>query len=426
MYLPTSTNLQTISFKGFFTAVFLLTSLLSTTVLAETFEDGREAYQAKDYERAFAIMKPLAEDGNSQAQVSLGIMYEYGQGVEKNHGEAIKWYTLAAKQGVPEVQHDLGVRYFQGGMGVKQDYKEAAYWWEQAANAGVADSQFNLGLMHYRGIGMPKDFTKAAELFRKAADQGHAHAEYSLAVMNAFGQGMEINYAEALKLFKESADQGVPQAQFNLGVFYENGYGLDKNLETAREWYQLAASQGLEEAKQKLVELAKIKPSIEPDKNEQPAEPAEQPKSEEKIAKTDLVAPKPSKTAPPVPAAKTEIKKAEPVTTPDPEPVNSDTNSGLRGDKWVLQQQPSVYTLQISSTLQEKDAIKLIKDYHFEKNAAYFRVVINDTTRYTTIYGIFDSYDEAQAAIKKLPESLQKNKPWARNIGQLQKLIQER
>jgi FOG: TPR repeat, SEL1 subfamily len=92
---------------------------------AQGLEDGHAAYQSGDYKKALEILRPLAEQGNSQAQLILGVMYDNGQGVDKDPAESIKWYLKAAEQGIPAIQHDVGVKYFQG-TGVEQDYQEAA------------------------------------------------------------------------------------------------------------------------------------------------------------------------------------------------------------------------------------------------------------------------------------------------------------
>ncbi len=372
-------------------ASWLCLFFVSTAHAEASFEDGRAAYQAGDYEKALEILRPLAELGESEAQVTLGIMYDYGQGVERDPKTAMKWYILAAEQGIPVVQHDVGVKYFQG-TGVEQDYLEAARWWELSANAGLADSQFNLGLLYYRGLGLEQDYEKAATLFTQASEQGHAHAQYSLAVMHSFGNGMRKDYNEALKWFRESASQGVAQAQFNLGVFYENGYGLKKNLETAKEWYQLAADQGLEEARQKLINLDKaavIPSTTEPEEESPPAVVAE-------------------KTAP--------VKPVNPASI---------DNTGIRGRQWAEQQAEDTYTLQLSSMPDEVSALKFIHSNKLESDAAYFRVIIKNEPRYSIIYGVYDTYDTAKKSIASLPAALQKNKPWVRNFGQLQKLIRE-
>ena len=45
---------------------------------------------------------------------------------------AVKWYKLAAKQGLENAQFNLGVMYHKG-QGVPQDYKTAVKWYRLAA-----------------------------------------------------------------------------------------------------------------------------------------------------------------------------------------------------------------------------------------------------------------------------------------------------
>lgn len=371
-------------------STLLLAALLCYPLsgLGQDYEAGKQAYLDKDYERAHEILKPLAEQGNSDAQVTLGLMYDYGHGVERDPAHAIEWYTRAAEQGMPLIQHDLGVKYFQGQNGIPQDYQAAAKWWEQAANAGLADSQFNLGLMYYRGLGLEQDYDKAADLFRQAAEQDHANAQYSLAVMYAFAQGMDRDYAEALKWFRLSAEQDVAQAQYNLGVFYENGYGVEKDLDEARIWYRKAAEQDLDKARERLTAL------------EQAQSPADMP----------------------VAAA-----EAEPAAAgqPDSPPASASTPGtamdNLRRDEWIRQQDPKQYTLQLISLTNEETVARYIRDHGLGEQAGYIKVVIDATTRYNAFYGLYDSHQAALAAIEALPEAVKRDQPWVRNLGVLQK-----
>ena len=72
----------------------------------------------------FAGFKKAAEQGDADAQYSLGVAYENGYGVEKNYREAVKWYEESAKQGDADAQYSLGVHYYNG-TGVIQNYKKA-------------------------------------------------------------------------------------------------------------------------------------------------------------------------------------------------------------------------------------------------------------------------------------------------------------
>lgn len=63
------------------------------------FVAGMAAYKSGDYATAFRELKPLAEQGNAEAQRHLGHLYLKGLGVPQDYKEAIRWYSRAAEQG---------------------------------------------------------------------------------------------------------------------------------------------------------------------------------------------------------------------------------------------------------------------------------------------------------------------------------------
>ncbi len=64
-----------------------------------SYQEGCDAYERGDYDTALKEFRPLAEQGETVAQWSLGIMYERGRGVPQDSVQAYRWYTLAAGQG---------------------------------------------------------------------------------------------------------------------------------------------------------------------------------------------------------------------------------------------------------------------------------------------------------------------------------------
>ena len=188
------------------------------------FGKAAEYYQNKDYEEAAYWFRKAADQGYAAAQVTLGSMYEEGQGVAKDYKKAVYWYRKAANQGDEDAKTFLGVMYYKG-QGVARDYKEAAYWFRKAADQGDEIGQSNLGYMYRNGYGVAKDYEEAIYWYRKAADQGYA------------------------------------VAQFNLGYMYEQGYGVAKDYKKAVYWYRKAADQGDEEAKEALAKLEEENPA---------------------------------------------------------------------------------------------------------------------------------------------------------------------
>jgi len=83
-------------------------------------------------------LKAKAEQGDAQAQNSLGVRYDTGQGVPQNYAEAIKWFRMAAEQGDAAAQYNLGSMYGLG-RGVPQDYVQAHMWVNLAASMSQAE-----------------------------------------------------------------------------------------------------------------------------------------------------------------------------------------------------------------------------------------------------------------------------------------------
>ena len=76
----------------------------------------------------------------------IGHMYDKGEGVEQNDLEAVKWYRMAAEQGLAEAQMNLGFMV-ENGRGAQQNSSEAVVWYRRAAKQGEADAQNNLGFV---------------------------------------------------------------------------------------------------------------------------------------------------------------------------------------------------------------------------------------------------------------------------------------
>ena len=128
-------------------ALLILFFLLSLTapVAAGEFEDGMAAYGREDYESAFQLWQPLAEQGDAPAQFNLGVMYSQSHGVPQDYVEAMKWYRRAAEQGYAPAQFNLGNMYNEG-HGVPQDYVQAHMWLNLAASQGSDKGRRNRDL----------------------------------------------------------------------------------------------------------------------------------------------------------------------------------------------------------------------------------------------------------------------------------------
>ena len=145
-------------------------ALAAAFASADPLDDATAALERKDYVAAVELLRPLAEQGNTFAQVNLAFLTFEGDGVDASAEEAAKWYRRAAEQGDENAQYNLGVMY-ENGKGVERDLEEAVEWWRKAARQGLADAQYNLGAMYYNGRGVEKDYVRAY-MWKSLAAQG--------------------------------------------------------------------------------------------------------------------------------------------------------------------------------------------------------------------------------------------------------------
>jgi uncharacterized protein len=198
--------------KAALSAVMLAISVAGP-LAAGPFEDATAAYAQGDYATAMRLTRPLAANGDANAQRLLGDMYADERGVPKDmtpevrYSMAATWYRKAAEQGDAAAQSDLadiedrlGIMYDLG-VGVAKDHAEAAVWYRKAAEYGNADAQAGLGALYVNGEGVPQDYVTAhmwLNLAARRGDQEAAKARDSVAAKMTPAQ-----IAEAQKLARE-------------------------------------------------------------------------------------------------------------------------------------------------------------------------------------------------------------------------------
>lgn len=173
-------------------------STMSHLARADDFSEGVALYEQRNFPAAAAAFKKAADQGKSDAQFNLGLMYLKGEGVAQDYIEAKALFEKAAQQNNVRAQVNLG-RMYAKAKGVAPNYGMAVYWFNKAAELGYADAQYSLGVLYVSGIGASRDYDKARDLFTKAAQQKNASAQYQLGLMYFKGKGVAIDNVAALK-----------------------------------------------------------------------------------------------------------------------------------------------------------------------------------------------------------------------------------
>src|SRR5262249_34520322 len=146
-----------------------------------------------DYAVALKDVRPLAEQGNADAQFILGKMYLKGQGVPKDPEQANKWFRQAAAQGNADSQFFLGASYLLP----HKDIAEGVKWMRLSAEQGNQDAQLLLGKAYLQGE-LPREPVQADKWLRLAARDNLDFYKNELRVAEGQMTSEEIAQGKAL------------------------------------------------------------------------------------------------------------------------------------------------------------------------------------------------------------------------------------
>jgi len=100
------------------------------------------AYDRANYASALRVWVPQAKQGDAEAQVMLGEIYEKGLGGGLADPQlAAQWYRKAAEQGSSRAQINLGHLY-EKGLGVEKNLPVALNWYRKASGLENSDLEF--------------------------------------------------------------------------------------------------------------------------------------------------------------------------------------------------------------------------------------------------------------------------------------------
>lgn len=169
----------------------MLHTSTATPVPAEQLNNGISAFEMQEYDKAMALIKPLAEQGNPEAQYFMGTFYWYGSGITRSTPIAQKWFSkayqtwlTAAEQGDANAMVEVS-RMYNSGLGVERDVEAALKWIRLALEHEVVEAYSVLGDMYMEGDGVEKNREEALKHYSKAADLGDP---YGLSVLAQHGK----------------------------------------------------------------------------------------------------------------------------------------------------------------------------------------------------------------------------------------------
>lgn len=140
--------------------------------LNPTLQSALNAFESKDYALAIKIFQNLVKNGEQKSFYYLGKIYEDGLGTQKNAGESLKYYVLGVKSGDKKAALALEQKYLDN-----QNYQNAIKCFTIAAKQNSAVALRHLGFIYYMGLGVEVNRSKAEQLLKQAAKLGDNEAK---------------------------------------------------------------------------------------------------------------------------------------------------------------------------------------------------------------------------------------------------------
>jgi len=121
--------------------LFSLPLLVTVSAWAQDIDDAVHAMREGNFAEAYCIMRPLADNGDAEAQYNIGWMYLNGYGLTVNDNLALEWWQRASDQGYVDATFSMAMLYGLGEGQVKKDMNRAIDLYLKAAEAGHEDAR---------------------------------------------------------------------------------------------------------------------------------------------------------------------------------------------------------------------------------------------------------------------------------------------
>ena len=105
--------------------LLVLLSLVSFSISAD--DMAYTHYNNGEYSKALEIWTEEANNGEASAIYNIGLLYFFGNGVNKDLSIAFRYCKKAASKGLARAQNNLAYMYLNG-MGTNKDYVNSYAW----------------------------------------------------------------------------------------------------------------------------------------------------------------------------------------------------------------------------------------------------------------------------------------------------------
>jgi hypothetical protein len=176
------------------------------------------AIERRAFDEAIALLRPLAESGDCEAEFRLGFLV-LTECEELSGREGFRWLLAAAEQGHAKAAYHLATFPVFITEGFTSPLSSAESWrfLIRAAEAGCVEAQYVAGASLATGDWgeemRPLDLPAALSWYQRAAEAGHAMAQFNFACMLLQGEGCDADRKNGIYWLRRAAASGDPQAR---------------------------------------------------------------------------------------------------------------------------------------------------------------------------------------------------------------------
>jgi TPR repeat protein len=118
--------------------IFWLAMAVGSSAMADELADANKLLDAKSYPQAMAILTKLADGGNANAQLRLGQVYWYGEGVAVDRAKGDALFAKAAASGSQDAKIALGMTAAR-----QQHIGDIEHWTTKYDGSDLTSGQFS-------------------------------------------------------------------------------------------------------------------------------------------------------------------------------------------------------------------------------------------------------------------------------------------
>ncbi|KAG2214372.1 hypothetical protein INT47_000928 [Mucor saturninus] len=192
----------------------------------------------KDYQIASSYWSQNSDD---KSYAFMGILYALRDDGEQDFIKAMSWFRLTKRSVWTVYDVSIGI-FYEKGLGIEKNYSEAIVYYNNACEGKVAQGFVSMGLLYQKGLGVPQDFTKSHELYETALkidenNGAHGDAMACLGILYQYGLGVTTSHSKAIGYFQKAVDSGSLYGYNCMGDAYKYGCGVDIDYGKAFQWY---------------------------------------------------------------------------------------------------------------------------------------------------------------------------------------------